>query len=85
MHMPPVATERSPESATGFFSWNQSQIRPIRLFFYSLSGSRKAISGFRIPQSQRSGTDRKRVAGLTGFDPYATVRVTRSSQFPVSL
>ena len=85
MHMPPGAAERTPQSATVKISGERSQFHPIQLFFNKLSGSRKDIPGFGIRQSQPSGTDRKRVAGLTAFDPYATVRVTRSSQFPVSL
>jgi len=85
MHMPPVATERSPQSTLRRFLWKRTQFRPIQLLFSTLTGQSKVISGFRIPRSQPSKSDLRRLAGLTAFNPYATVRVTRSSRFPVSL
>jgi len=86
MHMPLVATERFPQSIPQtFFPRERTQFRSISLFFNNLSGDSKAVSGFRIPRSQPSKSDLRRVAGLTGFSPYATVRVTRSSRFSVSL
>lgn len=75
----------SREIASGVFCGKRSQFHLIRPFFNKLAGPADTAPRVRIPQSQPSGSDRLHEVGLTGFNPYATVGVTRSSQFSVSL
>jgi hypothetical protein len=63
----------------------QSHFHHIRPVSNTFAGFFGAVSRFRIPQAHPSGSDQMRGVGLTRFDPYATVGVTRSSQFSVSL
>jgi len=67
-----------------------SQPAPKVKFYRDSQGRTRAERTFPLPAgvsaaAWRSGTDQKPPVCLTRFDPYATVRVTRFSQFSVSL